>query len=288
MRYRGETMHRVCLRRRRRLSVGFTLVELLVVTGIVAALMALLLPTVRRAREQAQRTICATRLRNLTAAAIHYATEHQGMLPSGLRDAADGSELCIYVSQSTYGALARFVGSRRVDAPPPAPGEDLVGDPALACPNLADAPARALPRYIDKGFGWMLGYNYLGNHKLVDRNNKWPVASPVRLTDRGSLPLFSDLNDWSPQNNWTIVPHQKTGGGGFFYGDEGGSTPVAFGAAGGNVAFLDGSVRWKHAGRPGVGTNATGRFNKFGEMLWYYTYSNPASTTVDRSHVGLW
>jgi prepilin-type N-terminal cleavage/methylation domain-containing protein/prepilin-type processing-associated H-X9-DG protein len=270
-----------------RRRAGFTLVELLVVIGVLATVMALLLPTIRGVREQARRTVCASRLRSLAAAAVNYAVENHGMLPSGQRDAPDGSELCIYVSQATYGVLARYVGGRTYNPPPPR--QDATGDPQLACPNLADSASLGLPYFEgDRNIGWMLGYNYLGNHKIVDRNNLWPVASPIRLTDKGSLPLFSDLNDWSPRDNWTVVPHQRSGGGGYFFGEQGGSTPVAFGAAGGNVAFLDGSVRWKQVGRPAVGNGPTGPFNKFGEMLWYYTYSHPNATTADHSYVGLW
>ena len=44
---------------------GFTLIELLVVVSIIALLIALLLPTVKRARENARRTVCASNLRSL-------------------------------------------------------------------------------------------------------------------------------------------------------------------------------------------------------------------------------
>lgn len=62
---------------------AFTLVELLVVIGIIAILVALLLPVLSRAREQAQRTKCLSNLRSLGQAAFIYANNHKDRLPNG-------------------------------------------------------------------------------------------------------------------------------------------------------------------------------------------------------------
>ena len=59
---------------------GFTLVELLVVIGIIAVLIALLLPALGKARESARRVNCMSNLRQLTTAWLAYAQANKGWL----------------------------------------------------------------------------------------------------------------------------------------------------------------------------------------------------------------
>jgi prepilin-type processing-associated H-X9-DG protein/prepilin-type N-terminal cleavage/methylation domain-containing protein len=67
---------------RRTHVAGFTLVELLVVIGIVAVLIAILMPTLARAREQAQRLRCVSNLHSLGHALVLY-TGQCGYYPLG-------------------------------------------------------------------------------------------------------------------------------------------------------------------------------------------------------------
>jgi prepilin-type processing-associated H-X9-DG protein len=60
---------------------AFSLVELLVVIGIIAILISLLLPSLSRAREQSRRVQCLSNLRQLGIAIVMYTNENQGKLP---------------------------------------------------------------------------------------------------------------------------------------------------------------------------------------------------------------
>jgi prepilin-type N-terminal cleavage/methylation domain-containing protein len=60
---------------------GFSLVELLVVIGIIAVLIGILLPALTKARQQAARTACSAQMRDICNAIANYAAENKGWLP---------------------------------------------------------------------------------------------------------------------------------------------------------------------------------------------------------------
>jgi prepilin-type N-terminal cleavage/methylation domain-containing protein len=224
-------------------QMAFTLIELLVVIAIIAILAAMILPTLAGAKERAKRTGCVNNVRQFLLTAHLYANDTEQKLPSGTSDSntPNGVEddSVPVLSGLTRTQMVQYAGNYKI----------------LGCPSLG-APFNTPEGYYEAGYGFVLGYNYLGGHA----NTPWqllpggePWASPQKLTDLSTnlgptSPLLTDLNDWSPGYGGSVVPHAKSGAvqanGDFKNLGANGMSSVALGASGGNVGKMDGSVTW--------------------------------------------
>ena len=176
-------------RRRGFIAGGFTLVELLVVVSIIALLIAILLPSLRKARQQGKAAVCLSRLRTLGQGMYMYAMEHNDQLLPCRLPKLDNENWRMDIKgglkyRPTFLAImGSYVGVPAFDDPQPEKNtidrfgelgdrQDYSSD-VYVCPSVA--------RWVDERNG-CYGYNYhfLGNARLKDSSNptdfkNWPV-----------------------------------------------------------------------------------------------------------------
>ena len=191
---------------KRRGTKGFTLVELLVVIGIIALLIAILLPALGKAREASQRTKCLSNLRQVGTMLQFYANEYKDQVPIG-RNTDGWGGYHIYVKGGDYYPvlghlyLAGFMTTPEAFFCPTQPDprfqfatEDNPWPPG---PGIAKEYSRA-------GFTSRPAVDWAGK--------KYPPAGMERMSRMKNQAIMADVTgipSTSSGKGFTFLPHGK-------------------------------------------------------------------------------
>jgi prepilin-type N-terminal cleavage/methylation domain-containing protein/prepilin-type processing-associated H-X9-DG protein len=230
---------------------GFTLVELLVVVGIIAILIAILLPALTAAREKAKRVQCGADLHTFAQAINMYCNQNKGKVPmhqgganwlwdlsydtrDWLTDVAKLPQDIFYCPSYTHETSGQwtFAGA------PSMGGENfaIIGYYWLGKrPGYYQGPGTFRPNTLTN----MLFRNPLDDRwieKMTDRTDRSTASELPLMTD--IVISKDDTRNWANKNFVSVY-------GGYFAGHgtthRQGDKPL-----GGNILFLDGHVEWRN------------------------------------------
>ena len=241
---------------------GFTLVELLVVIGIIAVLIAILLPSLRKASLQAKQVVCESNLRQLFGYMVMYCNNNKGfMFPVGARD-ANGNYATLGTNVMPHERWPVIMFNIPVPAVLPYPNDEAAYTAASSAANASGDFTTFFATYDAKPFTPKIlvcpvdvdpydAHSYVVNQELVE-NEKL-----VRFQggDTGGRPL-SDVvvagEKRSNQRDYHVEANQSAGSGAISYDQYGNSyasefdrvvEPYRHGLSyGSNYLFMDGHV----------------------------------------------
>jgi prepilin-type processing-associated H-X9-DG protein/prepilin-type N-terminal cleavage/methylation domain-containing protein len=198
---------------------GFTLVELLVVVGVIAVLIGLLMPALSRARENARRVNCMSNMRQLTTAWVAYAQSNKGQIvfaenwPNDYAWATDGNT----DDAVMRGVLYPWVPDARVYRCPNDPIQTNLRSYSIntfcngAIPAIPSVNNIARIRYTSRTMVFVeefdpRGWN-MGSFLLFSTGDMW-IDCPVSWHNRGANVSFADGHveyfQWSDRRTVTL------------------------------------------------------------------------------------
>lgn len=179
---------------------GFTLIELLVVIAIIALLLAVLVPSLQKAKEYARTTICISNLKQWGIQAQVYATENSGSLVTGWQGfGSEGSGIWMESLRGYYDIdEIRYcpVAIRRWDKYPELSGTGSDGNPWVDTRAAWVVSSSAWANEEIFGDHGSYGYNrWATNSTNRTNNNFWRKINNTRVPYR--VPLIGDANWFS-------------------------------------------------------------------------------------------
>lgn len=178
---------------------AFTLIELLVVVGIVALLLAILLPGLQRARQQARGVICLHNLKQWGLATAQYASEWDGIL--WCESYPQGGEIKTVAGDwmAMLGPYYQDVDAIRCCPAATKPSVDYEStemrgdiDHAWGRPHEASDPSSR--DFVSKGAYWgSYGMNRWVTDPLDSDERYWKYAFEKNTAD---IPVFVDCIHW--------------------------------------------------------------------------------------------
>ena len=159
----------------KRVCRAFTLVELLVVISIIALLLAIMMPSLQKARQIAKRTVCATNLKQIGVAMDMYRSDYRGAHPYRNYHPRIDYKLLGWNPATTWGMT-------------------LIHDYCANQSKLFICPSAKLTKPWDGKMGWKDGslgwagnyaYNYLEYELQKPDGGRWnqPPASSMLVVD---------------------------------------------------------------------------------------------------------
>ncbi|MCC6423332.1 MAG: prepilin-type N-terminal cleavage/methylation domain-containing protein [Phycisphaerales bacterium] len=165
-----------------RLRKGFTLVELLVVIGIIALLVSILLPALNKARSSAQSIQCLSNLRQIGQAAIQFGNDHKYLLPTGNWYRINSESNPSVSGITNYGAISDYLNLKSWTK-----GESTV----YTCPTLQSiAPALWFANtYAINYYGSSNPWNWTD---AAMASSGWPMNRMTDVSKSANMVWFMD------------------------------------------------------------------------------------------------